>query len=109
MKKKGFTLVELVIVLALLAIFSSLLIPALSTFFDNTNTQIVEIYNNINERDSEIRVEEEESGKVIYEGKMSEWEEKEEYKLIRFERKEGIVILYVTSDNIYDQILKEEK
>lgn len=38
-KKKGFTLVELIVVLAILAILAALLVPALTGYIDKANSQ----------------------------------------------------------------------
>ena len=40
-KKKGFTLVELIVVLAILAILAALLVPALTGYIDKANSQKV--------------------------------------------------------------------
>ena len=93
--KKGFTLVELVIVIALLGVLAMVLIPAFKGVIDYSNIEIVEIYNNINSQDSEIIVKDNETQETIYQGLTSEWQEKSCYELVSFEKDDEILILYV--------------
>ena len=43
--KKGFTLIELILVILIIGIIASVLIPTLTKTFDNQKSQIVQIYN----------------------------------------------------------------
>lgn len=99
MKNKGFTLMELVIVMAVVGLIASILIPTFKGVIDNSNNKIIEIYNNINSQDSEIIVKDSETQETIYQGKTSEWEEKADYELVNFEKSDEVLILYVKGVN----------
>ena len=71
------------------------LIPAFKGVIDYSNTQIVDIYNNINSQDSEIIVKDNETQETIYQGLTSEWQEKSNYELVSFDKDNEILILYV--------------
>jgi len=43
--KKGFTLIELILVILIIGIIASVLIPTLTKTFDTQKSQIVQIYN----------------------------------------------------------------
>ena len=46
MKKSGFTLIEIILVILIIGIIASVLIPTLMHTFDNQKSQIVQIVNN---------------------------------------------------------------
>lgn len=93
--ERGFTIVELLIVIAIIGVLASILIPAFDGVIDYSNTQIVDIYNNINSKDSEIIVKDNETQETIYQGLTSEWQEKSCYELVSFDKTNDILILYV--------------
>lgn len=93
--RKGFTLMELVIVIAVVGIIASILIPTFKGVIDNSNNKIIEIYNNINSQDSEIIVKDTDTKEIIYQGKTSEWQEKSNYELVSFDKNDNVLILYV--------------
>ena len=93
--KKGFTLIELVIVMAVVGLIASILIPTFKGVIDTSHNSIIEIYNNINSQDSEIIVKDNETQETIYQGKTSEWQEKSCYELVSFDKNDNVLILYV--------------
>lgn len=95
MKNRAFTLVELVIVIAIIGVMALILIPTFKGFVETSHNSIIEIYNNVNNQDSEIIVKDSETKEIIYQGKTSEWQEKINYELVNFERSGDVLILYV--------------
>lgn len=95
MRKRAFTLVELVIVIAIIGVMALILIPTFKGVIDTSHNSIIEIYNNVNNQDSEIIVKDSDTKEIIYQGKTSEWEEKADYELVNFEKSDEVLILYV--------------
>lgn len=60
---RGFTIVELVIVIAILAIISAVLIPQMTSAFDSGKDKIIDIYNG-----GQVKVIDVDTGEIIYEG-----------------------------------------
>lgn len=90
--KKGFTIVELVIVIAVIGILSAVLIPTFTNFFDDSKTEIVQIYNRLNEQDTEIIVKDKGTKEIIYQGKLSEWDDKDKYELVDIEGQNILIV-----------------
>ena len=95
MKNRAFTLVELVIVIAIIGVMALILIPTFKGFVETSHNSIIEIYNNVNNQDSEIVVKDNETQEIIYQGLTSEWQEKSNYELVSFDKDNEILILYV--------------
>lgn len=61
--KRAFTLIETVIVIAIIAIMSAITIPAITNAYDNSKQQIIDIYNGV-----QIQVIDVDTNEVIYQG-----------------------------------------
>ena len=87
-KKRGFTIVELVIVMAIIAILAAVLIPSIVNGADNAKQEIIDIYNG-----QTVRMIDNDTGEVLYEGKGAS--EIDGYSLVNVEVKDGVVIMYM--------------
>lgn len=90
--KKGFTIVELVIVIAIIAILAAVLIPSLANGTNNAKQDIIDIYNG----NQTIRMVDNETGKILYEGKEST--APNGYELINITTEDGIVVMYMEKE-----------
>lgn len=99
--KKGFTIVELVIVIAVIGILSAVLIPTFINFFDDSKTEMVQIYNRLNEQDIEIIVKDKDTKEIIYQGKSSEWDDKDQYELVDIEGQNILLVKERKYENDY--------
>ena len=86
--KKAFTIIELVIVMAIIAILSAVLIPSIINGADNAKQKIIDIYNG-----QTVRMIDNDTGEVLYEGK--EQTILDGYSLTNIEVKDGVVIMYM--------------
>lgn len=86
--KKAFTIVELLVCIAIIAIIGAVSIPTIAKSYDNAKEDIIDQYNG-----NDVRVIDVESGKVIYEGKSNEIEQN--YTLIDVKYENGVVIMFV--------------
>lgn len=95
-KFKGFTLVELIIVIAIIGILSAILIPSIAASYSRAKEDIVEIYN------SEKHVVCYYRGNVIYEGPAKSIPEdfKTKYKLVDIEYHGNFIYLYYEDADI---------
>ena len=97
--KKGFTIVELVIVMAIIAILSAVLIPSIINGADNAKQEIIDIYNG-----QTVRMIDNDTGEILYEGKGQTV--LDGYSLVNVEVEDGIVIMYM-SNELKKNTLKE--
>ena len=97
--KKGFTIVELVIVMAIIAILSAVLIPSIINGADNAKQEIIDIYNG-----QTVRMIDNDTGEILYEGKGQTI--LDGYSLVNVEVEDGIVIMYM-SNELKKNTLKE--
>lgn len=88
-KQRGFTILELVIVIAIIAILAAVLIPSLVNGTNNAKQDIVDIYNG----DQTIRMVDDDTGEILYEGKEST--APDGYKLVHITIEDGIVVMYM--------------
>lgn len=86
--KRAFTIVELVIVMAIIAILSAVLIPSIVNGADNAKQEIIDIYNG-----QTVRMIDNDTGEVLYEGKGTS--EIDGYKLVSVKVENGVVIMYM--------------
>ena len=98
---KGFTIIELVIVIAVIAVLVAVLIPTFTNFFDDSKTEIVQIYNRLNEQDIEIIVKDKDTKEIIYQGKSSEWDDKDQYELVDIEGQNILLVKERKYENDY--------
>ena len=98
--KKGFTIIELVIVMAIIAILAAVLIPSIVNGANNAKQDIIDIYNN----DQLIRMVDNETGEILYEGKEST--APNGYKLINITTNNNIIVMYMEKET---NTLNEEK
>ena len=84
--KKGFTIIELVIVMAIIAILSAVLIPSIVNGADGAKQEIIDIYNG-----QTVRMIDNDTGEVLYEGNSPP----HDYTLVSVETNDGVVIMYV--------------
>lgn len=61
--KRAFTLIETIIVIAIIAIMSAITIPVITNAYDNSKQQIIDIYNGV-----QIQVIDVDTNEVIYQG-----------------------------------------
>lgn len=61
--KRAFTLIETIIVIAIMAIMSAITIPVITNAYDNSKQQIIDIYNGV-----QIQVVDVDTNEVIYQG-----------------------------------------
>ena len=88
MKKNGFTLVELLVCIGIIAIIGAVTIPTLAKSYDNAKEDIIDQYNG-----NDVRVVDIDTNEVIYEGKSEEL--KQNYTLIDVKYENGVVIMFV--------------
>lgn len=91
--KKAFTIVELLVCIAIIAIIGCVSIPMINNAYDSAKNDIVENYNG-----NEIVVIDIDTDEVIYEGKSEEL--KQNYTLIDVKYENGVVIMFVRVQNI---------
>lgn len=86
--KRAFTIVELVIVIAIIAMLSAILIPSIANGADNAKEKIIDIYNG-----QTVRMIDNDTGEVLYEGNDST--PPDGYTLVSVSVEDGIVIMYM--------------
>lgn len=86
--KKAFTIVELLVCIAIIAIIGAVSIPTIAKSYDNAKEDIIEQYNGSN-----VRVINVDTNEVIFEGKSEEL--KQNYTLIDVKYENGVVIMFV--------------
>lgn len=86
--KKAFTLVELLVCIAIIAIIGAVTIPTLAKSYDNAKEDIIDQYNG-----NDVKVVDIDTNEVIYEGKSEEL--KQNYTLIDVKYENGVVIMFV--------------
>lgn len=86
--KKAFTIVELLVCIAIIAIIGAVSIPTLAKSYDNAKEDIIDNYNG-----NDVRVIDIDTNEVIYEGKSEEL--KQNYTLIDVKYENGVVIMFV--------------
>lgn len=86
--KKAFTIVELLVCIAIIAIIGAVTIPTLAKSYDNAKEDIIDQYNG-----NDVRVVDIDTNEVIYEGKSKEL--KQNYTLIDVKYENGVVIMFV--------------
>lgn len=89
--KKGFTIIELVIVMAIIAILAAVLIPSIINGADNAKQDIIDIYNG-----QTVKMIDNDTGEILYEGK--EQTTIDGYSLVNVEVKDGVVIMYMANE-----------
>lgn len=89
--KKGFTLIEIVIVIMIIGVISAILIPTFVSVYDYSKENIVDIYNNDNYIICYYNEDE-----IIYEGPSSQVpaEFKAKYNLVNIKYENNIIYLY---------------
>lgn len=86
--KKAFTIVELLVCIAIIAIIGAVSIPTIAKSYDNAKEDIIDQYNGSN-----VRVINVDTNEVIFEGKSEELEQS--YNLIDVKYENGVVIMFV--------------
>lgn len=86
--KKAFTIVELLVCIAIIAIIGAVSIPTIAKSYDNAKEDIIEQYNG-----NDVRVVNVDTGEVIYEGKSEDL--KQNYNLVDVKYENGVVIMLV--------------
>lgn len=86
--KKAFTIVELLVCIAIIAIIGAVSIPTIAKSYDNAKNDIIDQYNG-----NDVRVVNIDTNEVIYEGKSEEL--KQNYTLIDVKYENGVVIMFV--------------
>lgn len=86
--KRAFTIVELVIVIAIIAMLSAILIPSIANGADSAKEKIIDIYNG-----QTVRMIDNATGEVLYEGNDST--PPDGYTLVSVSVEDGIVIMYM--------------
>lgn len=86
--KKAFTIVELLVCIAIIAIIGAVSIPTIAKSYDNAKEDIIDQYNG-----NDVRVVDIDTNEVIYEGKSEEL--KQNYTLIDVKYENGVVIMFV--------------
>lgn len=89
--KKGFTILELVIVIAIISILAAVLIPSLANGANNAKQDIIDIYNG-----QTVKMIDNDTGEILYEGKGTS--EIDGYSLVNVEVKDGVVIMYMSNE-----------
>lgn len=89
--KKAFTIVELVIVMAIIAILAAVLIPSIVNGANNAKQDIIDIYNG-----QAVKMIDNDTGEILYEGKGTS--EIDGYSLVNVEVKDGVVIMYMSNE-----------
>lgn len=86
--KKAFTIVELLVCIAIIAIIGAVSIPTIAKSYDTAKEDIIDQYNGSN-----VRVINVDTNEVIYEGKSEEL--RQNYTLIDVKYENGVVIMFV--------------
>lgn len=86
--KKAFTIVELLVCIAIIAIIGAVSIPTIAKSYDNAKEDIIDQYNG-----NDVRVINVDTNEVIFEGKSEELEQS--YNLIDVKYENGVVIMFV--------------
>lgn len=86
--KKAFTIVELLVCIAIIAIIGAVSIPTIVKSYDNAKSDIIDQYNG-----NDVRVVDIDTNEVIYEGKNDF--ELTGYTLVDLEYTNGIVVMIV--------------
>lgn len=86
--KKAFTIVELLVCIAIIAIIGAVSIPTIAKSYDNAKEDIIDQYNG-----NDVRVVDIDTNEVIYEGKSEEL--RQNYTLIDVKYENGVVIMFV--------------
>lgn len=86
--KKAFTIVELLVCIAIIAIISAVSIPTIAKSYDNAKEDIIDQYNG-----NDVRVVNIDTNEVIYEGKSEEL--RQNYTLVDVKYENGVVIMFV--------------
>lgn len=86
--KKAFTIVELLVCIAIIAIIGAVSIPTIAKSYDNAKEDIIDQYNG-----NDVRVVDIDTNEVIFEGKSEEL--KQNYNLIDVKYENGVVIMFV--------------
>ena len=81
--KKAFTIVELLVCIAIIAIIGAVSIPTLAKSYDKAKEDIIDQYNG-----NDVRVVDIDTKEVMYEGKQN-------YTLIDVKYENGVVIMFV--------------
>ena len=89
--KRAFTIVELVIVMAIIAILAAVLIPSIVNGANNAKQDIIDIYNG-----QTVKMIDNDTGEILYEGK--EQTTIDGYSLVNVEVKDGVVIMYMSNE-----------
>lgn len=86
--KKAFTIVELLVCIAIIAIIGAVSIPTIAKSYDNAKEDIIDQRNG-----NDVRVINVDTNEVIFEGKSEELEQS--YNLIDVKYENGVVIMFV--------------
>lgn len=86
--KHGFTIIELVIVLSIVAILSAVLIPQLINGAEKSKDEIIDIYNG-----KTVRMVDYQTGEVLYEGKNAVT--LDGYTLVDVKHDGNVVVMYM--------------
>lgn len=86
--KKAFTIVELLVCIAIIAIIGAVSIPTIAKSYGNAKEDIIDQYNG-----NDVRVIDIDTNEVIYEGKSNDLEQN--YTLIDVKYENGVVIMFV--------------
>lgn len=86
--KKAFTIVELLVCIAIIAIIGAVSIPTIAKSYDNAKEDIIDQHNG-----NDVRVINVDTNEVIFEGKSEEL--KQNYTLIDVKYENGVVIMLV--------------
>lgn len=86
--KKAFTIVELVIVMAIISILAAVLIPSITNGANNAKQDIIDIYNG-----QTVKMIDNDTGEILYEGNNPE--KIDGYILVDTTVSGGVVIMYM--------------
>ena len=89
--KRAFTIVELVIVIAIISILAAVLIPSIVNDANNAKQEIIDIYNG-----QTVRMIDNETGEILYEGKGTS--KIDGYKLVSVKVENGVVVMYMSNE-----------
>lgn len=80
---------ELIIVIAIIAILAAILVPIIGQEYKDTKENIVNIYNETN-----VKVIDEDTGQIIYEGSRTDMDNMlSDYELIDIKYERGVVVM----------------